>query len=226
MSKYIPATLAIAAMLLASTSLAQGRGELEKSSIKAATDCVAAAALNNPNITTLYQEDRLKEVTDWIVLHSDACDNPLRAMRLLHDRLYGGGTGRTFLRGDYLADLPRAVRERISDEVQRRIAITRGLKSPGYATPNPLPSTNTDQLKEGARLRVEGVGSNEVLHMRQDATVASRIVGMIPPNATEGLIYLGEAQGQWVFVRYENRAEGWVERRFVRSIASRGGPLQ
>ena len=48
MSKYIPATLAIAAMLLASTSLAQGRGELEKSSIKAATDCVAAAALNKP----------------------------------------------------------------------------------------------------------------------------------------------------------------------------------
>ena len=31
-------------MLIASTSLAQGRGQLEKSSIKAATDCVAAVA--------------------------------------------------------------------------------------------------------------------------------------------------------------------------------------
>jgi len=59
MSKYLPATLGIAAMLIASTTLAQGRGQLEKSTIKAATDCVAAAALNNPNITTLYREDRL-----------------------------------------------------------------------------------------------------------------------------------------------------------------------
>jgi hypothetical protein len=123
MSNLLPATFGIAAMLLASTSLAQGRSELEKSSIKAATDCVAAAALNNADIVKLYRENRLKKATDWIVLKSDACDNPLRAMRLLHDRLYGEGTGRTFLRGAYLADLPRAVRERISDEVEKRIAL-------------------------------------------------------------------------------------------------------
>src|ERR1700730_8375762 len=152
MSKYLTATLGIAAMLLASTSLAQGRSELEKSSIKAATDCVAAAALKNPNITTLYREDRLDEVTDWIVLQSSACDNPLRAMRLLHDRLYGQGTGRTFLRGDYLADLPRAVRERIRVEVARR-----GLESPefrgGYVlAPSEPPSSPNSQLKSGDKL--------------------------------------------------------------------------
>src|SRR6202022_99559 len=119
MSKYLPATLGIAAMLLASTSLAQGRNELETSSIKAATDCVAQAALNNPNIITLYRENRLKPVTDWIVLKSSACDNPLRAMRLLHDEIYGDGTGRKFLLGDYLADLPRAVGERIGNEIEK-----------------------------------------------------------------------------------------------------------
>ena len=62
MSKYVTATLGIAAMLLASTSLAQGRSELEKSSIKAATDCVAEAALNNTNIVTLYRENRLNRL--------------------------------------------------------------------------------------------------------------------------------------------------------------------
>jgi hypothetical protein len=62
MSKYLPAALGIAVTLIASTSLAQGRSELEKSSIKAATDCVAKAALNNPTITKLYREDRLHEV--------------------------------------------------------------------------------------------------------------------------------------------------------------------
>jgi hypothetical protein len=32
------------------------RSALESASVKAATDCVAAAALDNPNIITLYQE--------------------------------------------------------------------------------------------------------------------------------------------------------------------------
>jgi hypothetical protein len=222
MSK-IPATLAIAAMLLASTSLAQGRGELEKSSIKAASDCVAAAALNNPNITMLYQEDRLKEVTDGIVLHSDACDNPLRAMRLLHDRLYGQGTGRTFLRGDYLADLPRAVRDRISDEVKRRIAIARGMKSPDYATPNPLPPTNVP-LKRGDELRVVNVGANDVLNMRKYATDESPVIDFIPPNVQGGVYYLGESRGQWIFVQYD-RAKGWVNSSFVEPITSVGGRI-
>jgi hypothetical protein len=114
MSKYLPATLGIAVVLIASTAaVAKERSALETASVKAATDCVAAAAVNNPNITTLYRENRLNEVTDWIVLRSSACDNPLRAMRLLHDRLYGQGTGQAFLLGDYLADLPRAVGERI-----------------------------------------------------------------------------------------------------------------
>jgi hypothetical protein len=126
MSKYLPATLGIAAMLMASTALARERSALESSSVKAASDCVAAAALNNPNITTLYRKNRLKEVTNWIVLQSSACDNQLTAMRLLHDRLYGAGTGRTFLLGDYLADLPRAVGERIGGEVAKRLASESG----------------------------------------------------------------------------------------------------
>jgi hypothetical protein len=122
MSKYLPATLGVAVLLIASTALAKERSALESASVKAATDCVAAAALDNPNIITLYQENRLKEVADWIVLRSSTCENPLRAMRLLHDQVYGQGTGRRFLMGDYLAELPRAVREPIRVEVARRIA--------------------------------------------------------------------------------------------------------
>jgi hypothetical protein len=186
MSKYLPVTLGIAAMLIASTSLAQGRSELEKSRIKAATDCVAAAALNNANITTFYREDRLDEVTDWIVLRSSACDNQLTAMRLLHDRLYGEGTGRRFLRGAYLSDLPRAVRERIKDvfESQGRLP----------------PSSPNGQLNTGDRLRVVNVEANDVLNMRRDGTANSPIIYGIPPD-TEGILYLGEAQGQWILVR-------------------------
>jgi len=58
MSKFLPAV-----MLLAGPALAPS--QLEVTSIKAASDCVATAAVNNPNITTIYQQNRLKSVTDW-----------------------------------------------------------------------------------------------------------------------------------------------------------------
>jgi hypothetical protein len=113
---------------------AKERSELEKSTIKAATDCVAAAALNNSNIVKLYQQNRLKTVTDWIVLKSDACDDPLRAMRLLHDEIYGEGTGQKFLLSDYLADLPRAVGERIKNELEKTSANMPPLSSSAEST--------------------------------------------------------------------------------------------
>jgi Bacterial SH3 domain len=207
----------IALALTVSPASAKERSPLESASVKAATDCVAAAALNNSNITTLYRQNRLKEVTDWIVLKSSACDNPLRSMRLLHDRIYGEGTGRTFLRGDYLADLPRAVRERISDEMEKRIALE------AYASA-PLPPRDTGPLSKGTELMVVNIGPNDVLNIREYATDNSRIIDIIPPNG-RGVTYLGESQGQWIFIRYEDRAEGWVNRRFVQPIASRGKRL-
>ena len=96
MPKLLQITLGTALVLTASTALAEARSEVEKSSIIAASDCVAEAALNDPNIVTFYRENRLKQVTDWIVLKSSACDNPLKAMRMLHDRIYGAGTGTKF----------------------------------------------------------------------------------------------------------------------------------
>jgi hypothetical protein len=126
MPKYLPAALPMAVLLMVSPAMAKERSALESASVKAASDCVAAAALKDPNIVNLYRENRLKEITNRIVLQSSACNSPLTAMRLLHDRLYGAGTGRVFLLGDYLADLPRAVGERIGGEIAKRIASESG----------------------------------------------------------------------------------------------------
>jgi hypothetical protein len=223
MSKYLPATLGIAVMLIASTAVAKERSALESASVKAATDCIAAVALNNPKITTLYREDRLNEVTDWIVLRSSACDNPLNAMRLLHDRLYGEGTGRIFIRGDYLADLPRAVGERIKIEVARRNVSESPDVGRAMARAVPPPA-NAGPLSTGTELMVVNVEKNDVLNIREYGTVNSRVIDIIPPDA-KGVIYLGETQGQWIFIRYLDRAKGWVDRRHVVPITSRGERL-
>jgi uncharacterized protein YgiM (DUF1202 family) len=145
-------------------------------------------------------------------------------MRLLHDRIYGQGTGQAFLRGDYLDDLPRAVGERIKVVVLRRIvqksnAISgSNATAPGGVAPAPKP------ISKGTELRVVQVEPNDVLKMRQDATDDSPVVDTIPPNG-KGLVYLGEAQGQWIFVQYD-RSNGWVNLRFVSPVASRGGRIQ
>ena len=134
-------------------------------------------------------------------------------MRLLHNRLYGPGTGQKYLYGDYLADLPHAVRERIKKEIEG-----------SYATA-PLPPADTGQLSAGTELMVRDIAANDVLNIREYATSNSTIVGIIPPNS-RGVIYLGEMQGEWLFVRYQDRAEGWVHRRYVQPVTSRGRPLQ
>jgi hypothetical protein len=83
-----------------------------------------------------------------------------------------------------------------------------------YAGINPAP------LNKGATLNVKNVKTNDVLKMREFPTDNSPVIDIIPPDAT-GVVYLGESQGQWVFVRYE-RSEGWVNRIFVDPIVSRG----
>ena len=224
MSIYLPATLGLAVILMASTAPATARSALESASVKAATDCVAAAALNNSEITTLYRENRLREVTNWIVLRSSACDNPLNAMRLLHDRIYGQGTGKAFLRGDYLDDLPRAVGERIKVELLRRIVQNSPEIRSGNARIPDGGGTTLQPISKGTELKVVQVKANDVLNMREEATNDSPVVEFIPPNG-EGITSLGECQGQWIFVQYD-RAKGWVERRFVMPLASRGGRIQ
>jgi hypothetical protein len=201
MSKHLPATLGVVAMLLPSTALAKERSELEKSSfphpaslrlvmqlitdqeaklpdneetnsdilakersalesasVKAATDCVAEAALKTPNIITLYREDRLDEVTDRIVLHSGACDKPLTVMRLLHDRLYGEGTGRRFLR-DYLAVWPRAVGERIEARKNGKIGI---FLAPKVFLVNPAPTAGLIKSPFNFKIRFETSGRTKI----------------------------------------------------------------
>ena len=223
MRTYWQTTLALSFAVLAASPAFAARGQMEIASIKAASDCVAKAALNNPNISTLYRENRLKEVTDWIVLKSNACENSLRAMRLLHDQIYGKGTGQTFLYGDYLADLPRAVRERIKvvlesdtlakgDEPFPAVLRRKDIEPPSIA------------CTAGAELIIVGVAANDVLNIREDATEKSRIIGMIPPDTRGGVVCSGNSQDKWIFVRYED-VEGWVDSRFVRPVTRRGQRL-
>lgn len=63
---------------------------------------------------------------------------------------------------------------------------------------------------------VVGIASNDVLNIREQPTVQSRMVGMIPPTAT-GVEYANNYSdgGRWLFVRYRE-ITGWVASRYLR----------
>jgi hypothetical protein len=198
MPKLLPVTLLTALMVMASTALANEQSELESSSVKAATDCVAAAASNDPNIISLYQENRLKQITDRIVLHSEVCENPLRAMRLLHDRLYGEGTGRHFLLGEYLADLPRAVRERIRVEVARRFA-SRPDVGGSYGTAYPgIPDSVILNHNGSIMSLVEGGDGSRIIYYQVPRPVMAEIGVRRGTMLFEGY----ETNGRWLGTAY------------------------
>jgi len=201
MTKYQPAaSLGIAAFFLASTSFALERGVLEKSSIKAATDCVAQAALQNANIITLYRQNRLNELTDGIVLRSKVCDKPLTAMRLLYDRIYGKGSGQLFLQGAFLADLPRAVSERIGIE----LAVNRALQSPEI-------SRSFGRVYPGPYDRGQWNHNGSLMTLFEGESNSRAIYYDLPRAA---MVDLGVREGTLLFRGYENDAR-WFGIAFV-----------
>lgn len=71
-----------------------------------ATDCILRRIADDPR----YRPDlRPDEINDLISDSLRGCAPPLRAMIAMHDRLYGAGSGETFLLGPYLDVLPSAV---------------------------------------------------------------------------------------------------------------------
>ena len=91
-------------------------------------------------------------------------------MRLLHDRIYGQGTGKAFLRGDYLDDLPRAVGERIKVELLRRIVQNSPEIRSGNARIPDGGGTTLQPISKGTELKVVQVKANDVLNMRHYLT--------------------------------------------------------
>jgi hypothetical protein len=82
--------------------------------------------------------------------------------------------------------------------------------------------TSRRTYANGIELRVVNIKYNDVLNIRKEATDESKIVGIIPPDTAE-ITYLGQTDGEWMFVRYGSAA-GWVKRNFVAPVNSVASP--
>lgn len=97
----------------------QQKRKLLLPTIRAATDCIAREAAQQPEIVSGY---RYNNLSPMIAAGWRACTNALVEIVTMHDSLHGPGTGLVFVKGAYSDDLPRAVRTRLQVEMNNRIA--------------------------------------------------------------------------------------------------------
>ena len=78
--------------------------------VRAATDCLARAVLASPAAANNARQENWADAVRSV---SSTCEAARLRLTREHDRLYGPGTGITFLEGPYTFELPRALRARI-----------------------------------------------------------------------------------------------------------------
>src|SRR5215207_2406195 len=84
--------------------------------VRAVTDCIARGIAASPTALNYARQENWLEAVKSTAEECRSFGNRLIAE---HDRLYGPGTGKTFVEGPYAADLPRAVKARIGPQIAR-----------------------------------------------------------------------------------------------------------
>ena len=86
-------------------------------SIRSATDCLARAVLADTFATSAVAGGTLDSL---VRSKFESCSSELKVMVSLHNSYFYPGKGEEFLKGAYMADLPRAILARIKPEIDRR----------------------------------------------------------------------------------------------------------
>ena len=86
----------------------------------AATDCIVRRSLDHPGILKAYRTDNLRPVTDGVW---SQCQTAIDYLSQEYANLHGFGAGWKFVDGPYRKAVPRVVKERIKDEIERRFAV-------------------------------------------------------------------------------------------------------
>jgi len=117
-------SLVLATALVSVSLPALARGELSDArkwkvllpTVRAVTDCIARGiAASSTALTYARQENWIEAVKSTV----EECRSVGSRLVAEHDRLYGPGTGKTFVEGPYATDLSRALKARIGPMLGR-----------------------------------------------------------------------------------------------------------
>ena len=117
-------SLVLATALVSVSLPALARGELSDTrkwkvllpTVRAVTDCIARGIAASPTALSYARQENWIEAVKSTV---EECRSVGSRLVAEHDRLYGPGTGKTFVEGPYATDLPRAVKARIGPVLGR-----------------------------------------------------------------------------------------------------------
>ncbi len=121
-------SVVLVACVLASAANAQDQSRKQFApTVRAATDC-ASRVIAAQGIVSTASDDQIREAA------RRAFGGQCRAEGLLlareHDRLYGAGTGRSFVDGPYFADFPRAARIRMNAPGGLTVTVSKPMRCP------------------------------------------------------------------------------------------------
>lgn len=81
--------------------------------VQRATECIVRRVKADPRYS---EELRPGDVSDLIVDAIPTCEQPVRSLIEVHDRMFGDGSGETFFMGPYLDILPAAVARQVKSQ--------------------------------------------------------------------------------------------------------------
>lgn len=164
------------------TALAQGvqddprRRRVVLPSVRAATDCIAREALNEPSIEGATKSGPFRAALGPPMRR---CADEVDAMIAAHDQVYYPGYGEAFFQGPYLQDLVRAIQKRIGPELAKRasqlqpdrfVEVQRPISGFQVVQPEPNPTDqNADRTKHEAENREKREVDAMWQHTRQAA---------------------------------------------------------
>lgn len=135
LSFFVFISLALGITSMSTQSHAQTQSDQQRKAVvlptvRAATDCIAASAVRMPGVVPQASDGLLSDAIRR-VLSSQVCDEAILKMVGTYDRVNGPGTGLAFFSGPYGLDLPRAVRNRLSNRTDiARNGASESSKSP------------------------------------------------------------------------------------------------
>ena len=140
--------------------------------IRKLTDCVAHGAVDDPSVLNAY---RYGGLSGALSRHLGDCRDAVSVLLETYESVYGEGTAEEFIKGPYLADLPRAVLARIKPRLDAEVSQTKVTEAAAEAEQQRHLAEEQRKQEEERRAAVQAENERQATEQRAALDKQNRI---------------------------------------------------